>query len=271
MIMNESDVRKIVQSELRKNSSAGSPRVPRHNHDGVSNTRVHQKDVVPPIAFAGSITFAQNAVYTLNLATPNATTVLFNGAAVSSKTSYTLASGISAGANSATLLSTWEGSSQNIGIRFSNGNERSVFFTNGSLTLSWAGGLTSSASNIITSESSSVKALVNGSAYLQKAYAFQPQTSTSVVPGGPPYPLNIPNSGSQAPGEVIQGCSSILIDTSSLSNAVARVNSNNLVFVEDLSGTYNALANIMSYENNALQIQVTLASGWQIIGQFMIF
>jgi hypothetical protein len=107
-----------------------------------------------------------------------------------------------------------------------------------------------------------IHALVNGSSYLSNAWAFQPLTNRSVQAGGIQYPIH---------GIPIQGCSSLLIDNASISNTVTRVDTNNIVFVQDINNNYMALMSIISLNKTSMQVNVTLASTWIIVGQFLIY
>lgn len=65
--------------------------------------------------------------------------------------SFTLTGSLSGGATSATLVSPWTNpSNSTVRATFSNGNARSVVVTNGSANITWSGGLSSSATNIMT-------------------------------------------------------------------------------------------------------------------------
>lgn len=55
---------------------------------------------------------------------------------------FTTTAAIAAGATSATLSTAWEGSTGALTSYFSDGSTKSITFTNGSTTISWAGGLT---------------------------------------------------------------------------------------------------------------------------------
>lgn len=44
--MDERDIRKIVQEEIDKNYRSGSPKVPRHRHDGNDNLKIDHNDLI---------------------------------------------------------------------------------------------------------------------------------------------------------------------------------------------------------------------------------
>lgn len=81
--MDDQQIRKIVQDEMQKNFRAGTPKVPPHIHDGISNTKISQSNIVPNIKGVGSIKMAtEGQVYTFNL-TSSPSAVLFYGSASS--------------------------------------------------------------------------------------------------------------------------------------------------------------------------------------------
>lgn len=65
--------------------------------------------------------------------------------------SLTTTASLANGATSAILTASWSYPTVTQLVNFSNGNQRSVLFTNGSTAISWAGGLTSSATTAISS------------------------------------------------------------------------------------------------------------------------
>ncbi len=87
--MNEQDIRKIVQDEMHKNFISGTPKVPPHFHDGVSNSRILAKNIVPNNALSVWIavtegTAQQNTAIigsTVSLGITNPSSVSFHGIA----------------------------------------------------------------------------------------------------------------------------------------------------------------------------------------------
>lgn len=71
--MEEAQIRKIVQEELRRSqggSRFGLNTIPFHTHDGVNSQRIRAENVVPSVNTAGAITFGtEGATYTINLTT----------------------------------------------------------------------------------------------------------------------------------------------------------------------------------------------------------
>jgi len=64
---------------------------------------------------------------------------------------YTLTASLSANATSATMTAAWSYPTVQQLVNFSNGDQRTVLFTNGSAALTWTGGLTSTATTAISS------------------------------------------------------------------------------------------------------------------------
>lgn len=80
--MNEQQVRQIIKEELLKqNYNSGAPIVPPHTHDGISNTKIEQENIIPGVKFNGTINMSQNATYTIPI-TGNPTQVTFYGGAL---------------------------------------------------------------------------------------------------------------------------------------------------------------------------------------------
>lgn len=65
--------------------------------------------------------------------------------------SVTATATIASGATSATLTASWSNPTVKQLVNFSNGDQRTVLFTNGSTAISWTGGLSSSATTVLTS------------------------------------------------------------------------------------------------------------------------
>src|SRR3569833_3744185 len=63
----ENRIREIIQEEMRKNYYSGSPQVPPHIHDGVSNSRISSTNILYPNSVNGTIDMAHQTIYTLGL------------------------------------------------------------------------------------------------------------------------------------------------------------------------------------------------------------
>lgn len=104
--------------------------------------------------------------------------------------------------------------------------------------------------------SPTIRAHCVGNAQLGPSYYFQPDTTTSVKIGGP-----IQN--------IIQSSTSFLVD-SSVNPPVVRalVDEGNLVDVE--YPTIVARATITAFTSESITVTVTVASGWVIIGNYLV-
>ncbi len=64
---------------MQKNYTSGTPEIPPHIHDGVSNSRINQKDIILSTKVMGNIDFTSNDTYTLYFSTPNPSRLDLNG------------------------------------------------------------------------------------------------------------------------------------------------------------------------------------------------
>ena len=278
--MTEDEIRAIARSEAQKlmqqNFTSGTPFIPPHIHNGVDNIKVREKDLNLNLGTGGTVLFRRNATYTFYLLN-QPRVIIFNGIAYNNTSTYTLQSGLSAGATIGTLSSAYGGTTEYINITFSNGNQRSVLFTNGSLTIGWAqpasqggGGLTSSATTELTSSSYTVMAHINGTAYIQNSWSLQPGGKSAVIestqPPALPYPL-------KATPYYLQGCSWMLIDNTTLSNATVGVSGQFIAYAKDINGTLQASMQVTPSSNNlsTIEMVVTVGSEWSIYGEFIIY
>ncbi len=94
-----------------------------------------ESDLIPTGTFLNKRTFEQ---LEYKLAAPLTTT--------------TTTTSIASGATSATLSSNWTGSTGAQTVIFSDGESKSVTFTNGAATATWSGGLTNAVTNVLTLE-----------------------------------------------------------------------------------------------------------------------
>ncbi len=68
--MNDTQIRQIVQDELRRSQSTGRfglNSIPYHTHDGVNSQKVKQADIIPSVSVSGNISFAASDTYTIYL------------------------------------------------------------------------------------------------------------------------------------------------------------------------------------------------------------
>lgn len=78
--MNEQEIRKIVNDEIKKNLFR-LPKIPPHKHDGVDNIKIPSTSVIPgPRVNSGPVTFSQKTRYTIKTGV-NASSVWFYGIA----------------------------------------------------------------------------------------------------------------------------------------------------------------------------------------------
>lgn len=78
--MNELEIRKIVQEELRAQAyQSGAPIVPRHVHNNVDSPKINRSNVINTIGIMGKINFTSNSIYTLNFSSPNPSRLDLNG------------------------------------------------------------------------------------------------------------------------------------------------------------------------------------------------
>ncbi len=65
--LSDDKTRQIVKDEMDKNYRSGSPRVPRHKHDGNDNIKIPNSSIVYPNPVNGTIDMAQQSTYKLFL------------------------------------------------------------------------------------------------------------------------------------------------------------------------------------------------------------
>lgn len=270
--LTEQDVINIINKQKMTSLSTGVPSVEPHTHDRVNNIQIQEKDLLLSPGTGGTVLFKRSIIYTFYLLN-QPRVIIFNGKAQNSvgSSTYTTTSGFSAGDTYGTLTSIFGGSTGYIDILFSNGDNKSVLFTNGSLSIAWVGdgGLTSSATNQLQTNASSVTAIVNGTAYIKNAWSLQPNTTSSVVEKTQFPAKRYPLKGTPY---YLQGCSWMTIDKTNLANTVTGSSGQYLVYVTSSSGV-EASMQVQPASNNLNEVQfnVTVASGWFIYGEFIIY
>lgn len=204
MSMNETDIRRIVQEELRR-SNAGSrfgvANIPNHRHNGVDSLQISQSDILPSTSVSGSITFAQQTTYTLHLnASSTPSSILCTGNAT-------------------------------------DGTQKYMFV---------------------------------GTAQLGPSFYFQPQTDTSVVPGGPQYPFRDPNHPEYGTNIPMQSCS--YYGQESAGGAVHTLVGNfHIIDIQFPSGTSHARATVTDFSRSSITVVVdALDGGWKINANFVV-
>lgn len=264
--MTPEEIKQLVRQEIQSANSAlrfQLTGIPRHVHNGVDSPNVNQQDIVPNTRASGNITFAQSTQYRLGI-TFNPTSVLFYGNATRRNRVFTVT------AANATVGDTYT----------NNGATFTVLATiTGTTTLTTVSSGTPAASGTLTKATGSgdatitfssstnniaVRAQCVGNAQLGASYYFQPLSTTSVQP-------------SKTIGNLIQSASMMMID-STISTPVVRVISDeeNLIDVEytvdygtSISGIV-ARATIVSFSINSIIINVVLADGWSIVGNYVV-
>jgi hypothetical protein len=267
--LTKQDVINIIREQSQLNLSAGIPAVPPHTHDKVNNIQIKEKDLILNLGTGGTVLFARNATYTFELL--NAPRVIiFNGRAGNSGTTYNLTTGLAAGAFIGYLTSVYTGSSQSFSVIFSSGEVRNVNFTNSSLEVFWTQALTLPASSVLTIDTSTVMAVINGSAYLKNSWSLQPVNKSTVIEGTTPPYLPYPLNGTPY---YLQGCSWMTIDTTNLANTKTGASGQYLVYATDHTGATLVSLQLTPPLNgsNNIQLTVTVSSGWSIYGEFIIY
>lgn len=265
------EIEKIVERKSRTDLFR-FPKIPPHKHDGIDNIAVHEKDIIPVVASSGSITMATSQTYVLYFNRAGVTKIDFNGIALNTggRTAVTFTGPFRAGDTTGVLTSVWGGSSQTLVLNFSSGESRAAVFTNSSLTVTWTTvPLAKSASATAYYDASSVRALVVGSAQLTKTFYFQPVDTASVSTGGTPYPQdNVAQHLNAVPS---QSSSSIYIDSTNVANTRARVSQFHIVDVFTNSGGSVAQATVFNVLPESVSVSVSLASGWSITGNWVMY
>ena len=263
------EIKAYVQQQILQNNHANqftAAKTAFHKHTGVGvdGPQLSQSSILPSVRASGSITFAQSTNYTLGI-TFNPTSVWFYGIAIRRNFVFTVT------AANATVGATYT----------NNGFTFTVLSTiTGTTTLTTVGTGSPAASGTLTKASGTgdatitfasstnpiaVRAHVIGNAQLGPSFYFQPNTTTSVVP-------------SKTVGNMIQSSTMFLIDSTDPANLVVRAiaDEGNIVDVEysvdygtSISGIV-ARATIKSFSTNSILIQTVLATGWQIIGNYVV-
>lgn len=273
VIKDATDAARRVYAE--EASKYGVAKVPLHTHNGLDSDKVNAWDLNHSQASTGSITMATdgqryriglNLKAALSFAPAN---VRFNGIAVYSLSSFTISSSsVTSGAiyqvNGVrfTVLATISPGT----ILSTAGPGNALTATSGILTkVSGTGPSTINFSNV--SVTNTIRSLVVGDAFVGPSFYQQPESSSSVNIGGPPQ-------------VAIQSSSYILVNDSGAGTLTqASVSEGHIISVTfDGSivarGTIPDLAdfgaNDKPIEGGDLLVDVTLLSGWSIIGNWQV-
>jgi hypothetical protein len=110
-------------------------------------------------------------------------------------------------------------------------------------------------------------AIIVGNAVISKAWAFQPQTTSSVITGGTPYPITNKNGK----GNIAQSSSNLYIAPGSGGTAFGHVDENYIVNTFSASGVHVVTAQFLNIQIGSVDFVVTnLASEWGLVGNFTI-
>ncbi len=109
-----------------------------------------------------------------------------------------------------------------------------------------------------------------GTAQLGPSFYFQPETTRSVITGGPQYPFTDPNNPEYGTNVPMQSCSY----WGSESNGGARhtlASNFHIIDIQYPTGTSHARATIIDFSKTSITIAVeTLDSGWEINANFVV-
>lgn len=263
--MTPEQIRKIVQDELRK-SNAGSRfhvnSIPQHVHNGTDSPKINQQDILPNTRASGSITFARNAQYTLGL-NFNPTAILFYGTAIdSSGYTFTLAENVTNTVAGATYSNNGEvftvtanvDSGQTTMSASGTGDPE----TSGSLIkIAGVGEPVIDYSSFVATGSITTRGFGIGNAQLGPSYYFQPGDASSVKIGGPLQ-------------DFIQSSSSVTIAAGGFVTTVSEGTLFRVGYPNNSLANLKATAQIASFDKTSIKIDVTLASGWSIIGNYVV-
>lgn len=260
--MDDKRIRQIVKEELARSTTRkqfGMQDVPFHTHNGKDSPNVNQASIKPNIRSMGSITFSRTTRYYLDV-TFNPTAIQFYGVAVDdSLYTFTLDEAVNASAgavytnNGETFVLT-----ANVGSGDSTMNASGTGdpASSGDLDkVSGGGEIVIEYSSFAAPGTPTIRAFAVGNAQLGPSYYFQPETVSSVRTGGPLQ-------------QVIQSCSSTVTGAS---GTRVFVNEGNLVRIQyPSSSTIVATATVVGFANNSVVIDVEVASGWSIIGNYVV-
>jgi hypothetical protein len=273
--LTRAQIQRMIDDTISQ-SQYGVTNIPLHTHSGVDGSqKIPAANILPSISTLGNINLAQNAqAYSigLNVKPVNSfkpSLIRFNGIAVFATSTFTVTSA------NATLNAVYE--YQNIqftvtstitgGTTLQTNGPGWIFApASGSLTR-----VSGSGDNFINFSSITstitIRALAVGDAYLGQSYYLQPLTTNSVTVGGPTQPviqccsyIIINNSGS-GPATQAQAGEGHIVDVSFNGSIVARAT------IPDL-GDFGTDA--QPIQNGNLIVNVTLAAGWAIQGNFLL-
>lgn len=261
----ESTVRRIIQEELRRSqggSRFGLNNIPNHIHNGIDAPKINQENIIPSIRASGSITFARTAQYTLGI-TFNPTSVLFYGVAIDgSGYTFTLDEDV----NNTLVGAVYSNNSELFTVVSDVDSGDTTMLTSGTGDPSASGFLTKVSgagetqidySSFSSTGATTIRSFGIGNAQLGATYYFQPATISSVTLGGPvqPFIQSSTTTTTGASGTRVYVSEGTLFTCAYPTNAEANV---------------KGRVTIVGYDSNSIVVDVTVATGWQIIGNYVV-
>lgn len=245
--------------------------VPLHVHNGVDSPNIPQASITPGLRANGTITMATDGqTYRLGL-TFKPTEVQFLGTAINEVAGRVDAVSIDTAGSGYTvgdILTLDDGQGCTVEVDTVNGGggvTAITKLTNGvgyeAGEVGCTGGTGSGARFDITISAITItkRAHIIGNAQLGPTYQFQPESASSVTTGGPKQ-------------QFIQGGSSMTIDSSVNPPTVAVFTSEDYIIyaVQPGTGAVVARARVTGYDAKSVFIEAELASGWSIVGNFVV-
>lgn len=262
----EDKVKQVAQDVHDDNSTSDQfavSQTPFHTHNGQDSQKISQSNIVAGTRASGNITFAQSTNYRLGI-TFNPTNIMFYGSAIRRDYIFTVtAANATVGAtytnNGATftVLSTIAGTTTLVSV--------GTGAPSASGTLTKASGTGDATITFSTSSHTiEVRAHCTGSAQIGRNFYFQPLSTTAVQTG-----RQVQN--------IIQSSSMFLVDSSTNPLTVrALSDEGNIIDVEyavdygtSLSGIV-ARSTILNVTLTYITVNVSLATGWEIDGNYVV-
>lgn len=264
--MDENTIRAIARQEaqalMQSNFRSGTPDVPPHTHDGVSDLRISYGQLDRGKKYSAFLIASgapPNVLRLSGLNHPNS--VSFYGIAYDGSPghsgSVTAINPISAGATACQLTSNWSDDSGVQLAEFSDGEQRIINLTNGSSIITWSGGLLHQVSTAITLIAGNypLKASIYGNAQLGNCFQETP-------------------SGF-GPTNIIQVSNSVYIDNSG-STPIIEVGTstsvgNYLAMCIDENGNVPVAMQIVSWSDTEIVFNVPILQGtWTLKGSIVV-
>lgn len=265
--MDENKIRSLARKEsqdvMQGNFRSGTPKVPPHVHDGVSNLRINTNQLDRGKKFSIFVE-AQNPPPNVLTITgiSRANSVSFYGIAFDGDPGHsgtlTSTTPIQPGQTVGQLTTGWGGNSGVQLAQFSDGEERIINLTHNSSVISWSGGLVNQVGPTITLVAGNYpfKASIYGNAQLGNCFI-----------------KNTPSSF--GPSNIIQISNSVYIDSSG-STPIIEVGTssfvgNYLAMCIDENGNIPVAMQIVSWSDTQITLNVPILQGtWRLEGSLVI-